>query len=81
LEETVREVLAQHAGLVLDAMTLDPHADLFGAGMTSHASVNVMLGLEDALDIEFPDSLLKKSTFTSIVSIMEAVDSLSPVLS
>jgi acyl carrier protein len=81
LEEAVREVLSQHAGLVLDAMSLDSFADLFGAGMTSHASVNVMLGLEDALDIEFPDSLLKKSTFSSIASIVDAVHSLTPALS
>lgn len=81
MEEIVREVLSQHAGLVRDAMSLDSYADLFAAGMTSHASVNVMLGLEDALDVEFPDSLLKKSTFTSIASIIDAVDSLSPALS
>ena len=37
--------------------------------MTSHASVNVMLALEDAFDIEFPESMLKKSTFESIAAI------------
>jgi acyl carrier protein len=45
--------------------------------MTSHASVNVMLALEDALDIEFPERLLKKSTFASVASILDALDSLS----
>jgi acyl carrier protein len=77
VEETVREVLAAHAGLVKDAMTVDAESDLFAAGMTSHASVNVMLALEDALDIEFPERLLKKSTFASVASILDALDALS----
>jgi acyl carrier protein len=79
VETTVREVLAEHAGLVKDAMTIDAESDLFAAGMTSHASVNVMLALEDELDIEFPERLLKKSTFASIASIMDALDQLAPV--
>ena len=41
--------------------------------MTSHASVNVMLALEGAFDIEFPDELLKRSVFASIASIRDAV--------
>ena len=48
--------------------------DLYRAGLTSHASVNVMLALEDAFDIEFPDALLKKSTFESIAAIADALD-------
>ena len=79
MEETVREVLAAHAGLVKDAMTVDAESDLFAAGMTSHASVNVMLALEDTLDMEFPERLLKKSTFASVASILDALDSLSLV--
>ncbi len=60
-------------------MTIDAESDLFAAGMTSHASVNVMLALEDELDIEFPERLLKKSTFSSIASILDALDQLAPV--
>ncbi len=41
--------------------------------MTSHASVNVMLALEDAFDIEFAESMLKKSTFESIAAIRASV--------
>ena len=37
--------------------------------MTSHASVNVMLALEDAFDIGFSENMLKKSTFESIAAI------------
>jgi acyl carrier protein len=75
LEEFVREVLSQCAGL--DAMYLDADTNLFAAGMTSHASVNVMMRIEETLDVEFPDSLMKKATFTSISSIVDAVHSLN----
>lgn len=44
--------------------------------MTSHASVNVMIALEDALDLEFPDSMLKRSAFASVAAIAEAVSAL-----
>jgi len=69
----IRQILKDHARLSVDAETLDEHADLYQAGMTSHASVNVMLALEDAFDIEFPDSMLKRGVFESIAAIDEAV--------
>jgi acyl carrier protein len=78
VEQTVRDVLSEQGGLIVGADALDVETDLFGVGMTSHASVNVMLGLEDAFDVEFPDRLLKKSTFRSIASIIEALESLIP---
>ena len=53
--------------------SIDENADLFDAGMTSHASVNVMLALEEAFDFEFPENMLKKSTFESIAAIRSGV--------
>jgi acyl carrier protein len=40
-----------------------------------------MLALEDAFDIEFPDEVLKKSTFESVRNIAQVIESLvkSPV--
>jgi acyl carrier protein len=76
-EQTIREVLVAHGHLAVDAATLDERADLYEAGLTSHASVNVMLGLEDAFDIEFPDRMLRKGTFSSIAAIRDAVDELA----
>ena len=46
--------------------------------MSSHASVNVMLALEDTFDIEFPDVMLKRSVFESIAAIDAAVTELRP---
>ena len=74
--DTVRRVLDTHAKLKVAAGTLAPDADLYAAGMTSHASVNVMLALEDAFEIEFPDALLTKSTFCTTGAIRSAVEGL-----
>jgi acyl carrier protein len=73
---TIRDVLDQHAKLPVDVSTLGDESDLYQAGLTSHASVNVMLALEDSFDIEFPDELLRKSTFESIAAIQAALQSL-----
>lgn len=73
----IRQVLADHARLPVDVDAVSDHADLFQAGMTSHASVNVMLALEDAFDIEFPDSMLKRSVFESIDAIASAIDQIT----
>jgi acyl carrier protein len=75
--ERIRAVLDDHAKLRVPASTLAPADDLYAAGMTSHASVNVMLALEDAFEVEFPDALLTKSTFCSVASIEQAVETLA----
>jgi acyl carrier protein len=73
MNDQIRQIIADHGRLPVDATTLDDHADLYEAGMTSHASVNVMLALEDAFDVEFPDALLKRSVFESVASIAAAL--------
>ncbi len=76
--DKIRAVLVAHAALPAGvAETLDDDTDLFQAGMASFASVNVMLGLEDAFDIEFPDSMLTRDIFRSVDSIAIAVGSLT----
>jgi acyl carrier protein len=76
LNGQIRQVLREHARLAVDVDTLDDHADLFRAGMTSHASVGLMLALEDAFDVEFPDAMLKRGVFESVASIGAAVQSM-----
>ena len=75
----IRQVVADHGRMPVDIATLDDDADLFQAGMTSHASVNVMLGLEAAFDVEFPDAMLKRSVFQSVSAIATALESLEVV--
>ena len=73
MDETIRKILVDYARLAVDIDSITDDTDLFGAGMTSHASVNVMLALEDAFDIEFPERMLKKSTFESVGAIRAGV--------
>jgi acyl carrier protein len=76
METEIREILAEHARLPVEVSSLDDDADLYQAGMTSHASVSVMLALEDTFDIEFPESMLRKGTFESVSAISAALTSL-----
>lgn len=76
LESKIRAVLTQHARLPVDVDTVSLQDDLFQIGMSSHASVSVMLGLEDAFDVEFPDEMLRRSVFASIAAMSEALGAL-----
>ena len=76
LDTQIRTVLRDHGHLNKDIASLDVAEDLYQSGMTSHASVNVMLALEGAFDIEFPDHMLKRNVFSSIQSIRSAVGEL-----
>lgn len=73
MEETIRKILAEYAKMPVDVTTIGIDADLYALGLTSHASVNVMLGLEDALGVEFPDTALRRDTFRSIGSIADTL--------
>jgi acyl carrier protein len=76
IQNEIRDVLAAHGRMAVDAHEVDAHTDLYTLGLTSHATVDVMLALEDAFDIEFPEELLKKSTFESVYNMSQVVESL-----
>jgi acyl carrier protein len=76
MKEKIRSAIADHARIASDISTISDDADLYQAGMTSQASVNVMLAIEDAFDIEFPDRMLKRSVFESIDAIAAALTEL-----
>jgi acyl carrier protein len=69
----IRELIAQHASLAVAVDTLADDASLYEAGMTSHATVNLMLALEGSFDVEFPDSMLRRSVFESVAAIEAAL--------
>ena len=73
VKDQIRGILAEHAKLATDIASVGDGDDLYAAGMTSHASVTVMLACEDAWDIEFPQQMLKKSTFASVANIRDAL--------
>lgn len=76
ITETVRQIVGAHGRLAVDIASVGDDQDLYRAGMTSHANVNVMLSLEDAFEVEFPEEMLTRSTFESISAITKSVSSL-----
>ena len=76
ITEKIRKILKDHGRLTKDVDSLAETADLYQAGMTSHASVNVMLALEGEFEVEFPDNMLKRSVFESIDAIRGAMQEL-----
>jgi acyl carrier protein len=73
MNETIRGLLTRVGGLPVAVTELENGADLYAAGLSSFASVQLMLGLEEAFDIEFPDSLLNRKSFASIAAIEQTV--------
>jgi acyl carrier protein len=74
LRDQVRQILKEHGQLGCDVASLADGADLYAAGMSSRASVSVMLALESAFDVEFPDDMLRRDVFESIAAIASAID-------
>ncbi len=75
--ERIKEIVKEHGRLSVGIETLSDDGDLYQAGMSSHASVNVMLALEGAFEVEFPDRMLKRRVFESIASIRSAIEELT----
>ncbi|MFZ2102918.1 MAG: acyl carrier protein [Oricola sp.] len=78
MKSTIRELLAKHGGLPVSVENLADDADLYEAGLSSFASVQLMLAIEEEFDIEFPENLLNRKTFASVAAITAAVGSLCP---
>ena len=77
MDDTIRAILAEYGRLSGDARSVGDDEDLYRLGLTSHATVNVMLALEDAFDVEFPDVMLRKATFQSVAAMRSAVHELA----
>ncbi len=73
IDDQIRAVIGEYARLSGDPGALGDEDDLYAAGMTSHASVNLMLALENEFDVEFPDRMLRRSVFESVASIRAAL--------
>lgn len=78
MSSTIREILARVGNLSTPVAGISDEADLYEAGLTSFASVQLMLALEEAFDIEFPEHMLTRKTFASISAIASSVGELAP---
>jgi acyl carrier protein len=78
VKPTIRRLLETHGRLGAKAAALSDTQDLAAAGLTSFASVQLMLGLEEAFDIEFPERMLNKRSFASIATIEACLNEILP---
>jgi acyl carrier protein len=76
VQNQVRAILREQRSVPVDVDTLATGADLYAAGLTSLASVDLMLALEQRFDLNFPDEALSRKTFSSIDSISAVIQRL-----
>ncbi len=76
--QTIRSLIADHGRLPVGVETLSNDQDLYSAGLTSFAAVQLMLALEDRFDVEFPEQMLNRRSFASIDAIAGCIHQLVP---
>ena len=72
----IRAILREHGRLAVDVGALGDQSNLYEAGLTSHASVGLMLALEERFEVEFPERMLRRGAFASIAAIRAGLEEL-----
>ena len=75
--DTIRTLIAEHGRLPVPVETLGVDQDLYAAGLTSFAAVQLMLALEDRFDVEFPEAMLNRRSFASVEAINGCIHALT----
>ena len=75
--QRIRNIVKAHGRLNVDLTEVSEDANLYALGMTSHAAVNVMLGLEAEFGFQFPEGLLTREVFASISTLRVAIEPLA----
>ena len=73
----IRRIVASLEALSGAAEGLSEDDDLFERGLNSFGSVQLMLALEERYNIEFPDHLLSRRSFSTIRTIRDVVATLT----
>ena len=73
----IKKVVLEHIGPAIDADRVQVDSDLYSLGLTSLATVGLMLALEDRFEVEFAESMLGRATFRSVASIADSIRKLS----
>lgn len=77
-----KEIIARVRTLLGDIENVNVSAladtgDLYDAGLTSFASVQLMLAIEDAFGVEFPEIMLNRRSFSSIANIARCIEDIT----
>jgi acyl carrier protein len=74
IEAGIRRLLHENGKLAIDLRSLEDNDDLYGLGLSSLATVGLMLAIEAEFDIEIPDALLTRDNFRSIGALIRTVE-------
>ena len=73
IHHRLQKLLGDLGTLACDVAELTPDTDLYATGLTSLASVDLMLAIERDFGFLFPDDLLNRRTFGSIGAIAAVI--------
>lgn len=73
IEDEIFEILDSVVRLRVQPRPLAPSDDLYAAGLSSLATVDLMLAIEDRFGIEFTTEWLNRRTFGSVAMLRQAV--------
>ena len=76
MKTALRRMLSDSARLDVPIDTLADDADLYAAGLSAIAAVQLMLTIEDEFAVEIPDRMLTRHLFSSIDSMAAAITEL-----
>jgi acyl carrier protein len=73
MNEEIRKILDEVAGLNVPIASLRDRDDLYAAGLSSISTIGVMLAIEGRFNIEIPDEMVTRDLFKSIEALARAV--------
>jgi acyl carrier protein len=73
ISSTIRRTIDSTTAGSVEVATLGQDHDLYAAGLKSLAAVHLMLALENAFGIEFPDTVLHRGSFSTVSRIRAIV--------
>ena len=79
IEAAIRRLLQEAGKLAVDPRRIKDADDLYELGLSSLATVGLMISIEAEFDIEIPDALLTRDNFRSIGALTRMVQALATV--
>src|SRR5438270_13390335 len=76
--DAIRKLVDEHGRMPVSAASLKPDQDLYATGLTSFATVQLMLAIEEHFDLEFPERMLNRRSFASLAAIAACVNEIEP---
>ncbi len=70
----IREIIDARGLLPVSARTLAPNANLYDAGFSPFAAIQLTLALEKTCGVEFPRRMLRRQSFSSLDSIAACLE-------